>query len=62
MTYLKFFTFLSQQEIEALEAATASAPEKREAQRGAGATRSRRSCTAANPRTCRERERDAVRR
>lgn len=31
--YLKIFTFLSHQEIEALEAATKSAPEKREAQK-----------------------------
>jgi len=31
--YLRFFTFLGREEIEALEAAVASAPERREAQR-----------------------------
>ena len=33
ITYLKYFTFLSREEIGALEAATARAPEKRDAQR-----------------------------
>ena len=32
VTYLKYFTFLSREEIDALEAATATAPEKRAAQ------------------------------
>ncbi len=32
VTYLKYFTFMSQQEIEGLEAATANAPERRAAQ------------------------------